>query len=172
MCDSQNWCLFTDFLPGSKNVDFVKIELSPRREHYFQGLEGLEKHKKTTRRPTKMQTKKGQRQILKKTICWRKKPPKWESKVEKIQWQKMSGKKWKKGREGPIGVGRGRGAPHVGGDFAGRARSALLSKTFKILFHFAPNWPQNLQNWTFEFKLKSLINFWKKSLKFGVILEL
>ena len=68
MCDSQNLCFFTDFWPGSKNVDFVKIELAPRREHYFQGLEGFEKHKKTTRHPTKMQTKMGQRQILKKTF--------------------------------------------------------------------------------------------------------
>ena len=32
----------------------------------------------------------------------------------------MSGKKWKKGRDREIGVGRGRGAPHVGGNPPGR----------------------------------------------------
>ena len=36
----------------------------------------------------------------------------------------MNGKKWKKGREGPISTGPERGAPHVGGNCLGKKTQA------------------------------------------------
>ena len=49
---------WTYFLLKSKNVDFAKISVSPRREHDFQGFEELKINKKTTKKRTKMKTKK------------------------------------------------------------------------------------------------------------------
>ena len=41
-----------------ENLDFVKISVSPRREHDFQGFEELKINKKTTKKGSKIKTKK------------------------------------------------------------------------------------------------------------------
>ena len=50
--------LLIDFWLKSENVNFVKISVSPRREHDFQGFEQLKINKKTAKKTIQNKDKK------------------------------------------------------------------------------------------------------------------